>query len=153
MNAATTFGSVRDIAQLALDAIYKCEALGMREEEVWQLEDRWSRLVCTPGGSHFSSRSSKSSHVAGDDRICIVEVPKQQVHDLRCRLPLNVHAGMITEWAAYDIADVRLYGIGLPPWCDKRPGRPYVRATLTQSRLGLCVRPFTGISQLIFCTG
>jgi hypothetical protein len=61
MNALTTFGPVREIAQLALDAIWELRTLGLSEQQVWEYEDRFLELVRIPGGSHFPSRSSSSS--------------------------------------------------------------------------------------------
>ena len=70
MNELTTFGPVRDVAELALDAIHEvrshvADRNTIGENALLALEDRWLALVRTPGGSHFPSRSSSAE---GDDR-------------------------------------------------------------------------------------
>jgi hypothetical protein len=65
MNKLTKFGSVKDIALLALDIIYALRSSVERGDktlkDVEQFQNKWLNLVKTPGGSHFPSSSSNSS--------------------------------------------------------------------------------------------
>ena len=61
MNDLTTYGPVKEIATLALEAIYRINELGVDEDEWRDWQSRWLQLVQTPGGSHFPSSSVSAS--------------------------------------------------------------------------------------------
>lgn len=148
MNNLTTFGPVRKIAELALDAIYVCDRLGIRVEDRLELEDRWLGLVSTPGGSYFPSRSSLS-FCPDNRRICIIQVLNHDLPIIRKYLPKGIEVVQTVEWTHSDLVDVRLEGCGLPDWCKyPKKHKPYARATAWLHTDGLRIEGWTGVSSV-----
>jgi hypothetical protein len=140
MESRKSVPSPVQLADLALGAIQACKRLGMRDEDRWELEDRWSRLW--PGHDPFSSRSSPSAL-----RVCIIEMHTRDLEILRVSLPESIMIRSCWESSRNDIESVRLEGDGLPPWCAYPEERQaYARGTVWMSDIGASVASWTGVS-------